>query len=318
MPTQTIDMNDVTSVSFNNQTVNEIKLNGDTIWPQVRNTYIHFNDDYSSQFTLTTANSTKNWDGTIETSTDGTTWTVWDGTTGVTSSNNGQLYVRGKNNTYITGNTASRGWSFTNAHLIAISGNIESLLDNEVVGAGNHPVMANYAFTGLFKNAPIFLVPETFLPSTTLADYCYSQTFMGTNLLMAPDLPANTLVNNCYRGTFRNCTSLTTPATMFATKLAGGCCQEMYYGCTSLTELPQLSVKSIKNTSYKSMFQGCSNIKLSTTQTGDYVNAYRIPTSGTGTEGTSSLTDMFKSTGGTFTGTPTINTTYYTSNTIVS
>ena len=45
---------------------------------------------------------------------------------------------------------------------------------------------------------------------------------------------------------------------------------------------------------------------------------YRIPTIGTGTSGSSSLSDMFKNTGGTFIGTPTINTTYYTSNTVVS
>lgn len=59
------------------------------------------------------------------------------------------------------------------------------------------------------------------------------------------------------------------------------------------------------------MFQGCSKIKLSTTQDATYTTAYRIPVSGTGTTGTSSLTNMFTNTGGTFKGTPTINTTYY-------
>lgn len=65
------------------------------------------------------------------------------------------------------------------------------------------------------------------------------------------------------------------------------------------------------------MFSGCTNIKLSTTKTGEYQTAYRIPISGTGMTTTDTLTSMFTGTGGTFTGTPEINTTYYTSNTVV-
>ena len=65
------------------------------------------------------------------------------------------------------------------------------------------------------------------------------------------------------------------------------------------------------------MFYNCSKIKISTTKVGSYINDYRVPTVGTGTVSTDSLLDMFSSTGGTFTGTPVINTTYYTENTIV-
>jgi diadenylate cyclase len=57
---------------------------------------------------------------------------------------------------------------------------------------------------------------------------------------------------------------------------------------------------------------------LSKTKTGEYTTAYRIPTSGTGTLKYNNLAnDMFTDTGGTFTGTPNINTTYYTSNKVV-
>lgn len=66
---------------------------------------------------------------------------------------------------------------------------------------------------------------------------------------------------------------------------------------------------------YEYMFRGCTKLKLSSTKTGEYTVAYRIPTSGTGTTETSALSNMFTSTGGTFTGTPKINTTYYLSNT---
>ena len=59
------------------------------------------------------------------------------------------------------------------------------------------------------------------------------------------------------------------------------------------------------------MFDSCTSLKLSTTQTGEYTQEYRIPSSGTGTTESGSLTGMFTSTGGTFTGNPSINTTYY-------
>lgn len=68
------------------------------------------------------------------------------------------------------------------------------------------------------------------------------------------------------------------------------------------------------------MFKGCTKIKISTTRTSPYTNTYRIPYSGTGVMFTSgsATTNMFANTGGTFTGTPSLNTTYYTSNTVAN
>ena len=68
---------------------------------------------------------------------------------------------------------------------------------------------------------------------------------------------------------------------------------------------------------YVSMFNSCTLIALSETQTDEYPNEYRIPASGTGTTANSALTYMFNNTGGSFVGTPEIDTTYYTSNTVV-
>ena len=73
----------------------------------------------------------------------------------------------------------------------------------------------------------------------------------------------------------------------------------------------------LANNCYSSMFNGCTKIKLSTTQTGEYQTPYRIPTTGAGTNVAYSLINTFANTGGTFTGTPEINKTYYTSNTVV-
>ena len=193
----------------------------------------------NEDFTLKTYNTTKNWDGTLEYSTDTSTWTTWDGTE--ISSAGSKLYLRGTGNTKIAGNDENYRFVFTgtSALKIACEGNIENLLDYTIVSSGNHPCMGTY----------------------------------------------------CYDG--------------------------MFYGCTSLTTAPALPATTLANYCYNSMFQGCTKIKLSTTQTGEYQTPYRIPTSGTGATATNALQNMFAYTGGTFKGTPSINTTYYTSNTVV-
>ncbi len=127
------------------------------------------------------------------------------------------------------------------------------------------------------------------------------------------------MANNCYSSMFYGCTSLTTAPSLPATTLATNCYSSMFYGCTSLTAAPSLPATTLANYCYSSMFYGCIKIKLSTTASGTYTKSYRIPKSGTGTTASSALNNMFANTGGTFKGTPEINTTYYLdeSNTIV-
>ena len=132
-----------------------------------------------------------------------------------------------------------------------------------------------------------------------------------TSLTQVPELPAMTLADYCYRGMFYNCTSLTKASALPATTLANSCYMAMFYGCTSLTQVPALPATTLANRCYYGMFHGCTNLKLSSTQTGEYTQEYRIPSSGEGVTVSSALSSMFMSTGGTFTGTPEINTTYY-------
>ena len=161
------------------------------------------------------------------------------------------------------------------------------------------------------------IAPE--LPATTLASNCYSYMFQWcTWLTIAPELPATTLTSNCYQKMFNWCTWLTIAPELPATTLANDCYTSMFYWCTWLTSIPALPATTLTNYCYSNMFYWCRKIKLSTTQTWEYQTAYRIPNSWTGTEGKSSLYYMFWNTGWTFKSTPTINTTYYTSNTIVS
>ena len=299
----------------------------------------------NEDFTLKTYNTTKNWDGTLEYSTDKSTWSTWNGTE--ISSVGSKLYLRGTGNTKITGNSSDYRFVFTGtiALKIACEGNIDNLLDYETVSAGGHPTMAGNCYKGMFQGcASLTTAPE--LPATTLADYCYNAMFDGcTSLTSAPELPATTLAAACYNAMFGGCTSLTTAPALPATTLADYCYSYMFYGCTALTTAPALPATTLADFCYtfmfegctalttapalpattldegcyQSMFKGCSLIKLSTTQTGEYQTAYRIPKSGTGTTATNALKDMFDFTGGTFTGTPIINTTYYlsTSNTVV-
>jgi hypothetical protein len=155
------------------------------------------------------------------------------------------------------------------------------------------------------------------LPATTLATSCYLAMFYNcTGLTAAPSLPATTLANWCYTSMFFNCSSLTTLSSLPATTLTEGCYRYMFQWCTSLTMLPLLYATELVDSCYYAMFSGCSKIKLSETQTWEYQTPYRIPTTWTWTAATNSITDMFRHTWWTYT-LPLINTTYYTSNTVI-
>ena len=136
--------------------------------------------------------------------------------------------------------------------------------------------------------------------------------FQGcTSLTQAPALPATTLKSICYNNMFQGCTSLTQAPALPATTLANGCYNSMFMRCYGLTQVPALPATTLVTGCYSSMFYGCTNIKLSSTKTDEYTQEYRIPSSGNVTAAENAFRDMFASTGGTFTGTPSINTTYY-------
>ena len=274
-------------------------------------TYLTFLSEDSSGFQLYVINRTKSWDGTLYYSTDTANWTIWDGTT-ILRSNGGMLHLRGSGNSKITGATNdSARWVFSNRRIRCV-GNIETLLDWETVASGQHPQMAYRCYSYMFSNCQnLTSAPE--LPATTLAEGCYMGMFNGsTSLTSAPELPATTLAERCYSNMFWGCTSLTTAPKLPATTLAGSCYYLMFYNCTSLTVLPELPATTLRLRCYSYMFDGCTMLKVSETQDSTYAYPYRIPTSGAGTTASGALTDMFSNTGGPLTGTPSINSTYYT------
>lgn len=233
----------------------------------------------TSEFTLAVgSNGAKEWDGTLYYSTDHNTWNVWNGA--AISSANKKLYLKGKGNTRFY---TSKGAQLSLSAKAGCSGNIQTLLDWE---------------------SP---------PTSISTGNCYRNMFNGcTSLTTAPELPATALHINCYYGMFKGCTSLTSAPTLPATTLEQGCYYGMFDGCTSLTTAPALPATTLAYYCYSGMFNGCTKLKLSTTQTTEYKTPWRIPSSGTiSSELSNWNTSMLANTGGTFTGNPSINTTYY-------
>ena len=297
--------------------------------------YLAFKSQNS--FKIGAHENTKSWDGTLEYFSSDNTWTVWDGTGFLSAVTNGAeyvLYLRGTGNTVITGGMKPFRLSGSN---ISCDGNIENLLDYAAVEAGEHPTMATNCYAYMFYDCPSLIqAPE--LPATTLADYCYTYMFgycsslkqapklpattlayycyghmfaFCSSLIQAPELPATTLAGRCYYAMFSNCTGLIQASKLHATTLADECCSNMFSECKSLMQVPELPVITLSRECYGHMFNGCTSLKLSETKTEEYIQEYRIPSSGDGTTSSDALIRMFNSTGGTFAGTPKINTTYY-------
>lgn len=272
-------------------------------------------------FTAESANSTvtlyKNGSPTsvtIETSTDGSTWSTYTFWTSITLANVGDKVIfrnASATATWFSTSQSNFYW-FSMSGSVACSWDVTYLLCKEGTNT-----LSNYCFYGLFMQCRVLTTTPT-LPATELANYCYFSMFNGCRWITTPPaLPATTLKTGCYNWMFTQCIGLTTVPQIPATTLANYCCQYMFNWCTNLTAINSLPVTTMSSYCYKSMYEGCSKIKLSTSQTGDYQTAYRIPTSWTGTTASSWAQYMFSNTWGTFTGTPSINTTYYTSNTVV-
>lgn len=171
--------------------------------------------------------------------------------------------------------------------------------------------MASYCYSEMFSYCTS-LKQAPKISATTVADYCFYYMFSHCeSLARAPELPATTMASYCYQGMFSSCTSLTQAPELPATTIARSCYKNMFYNCTSLKQAPKLPATTLAVACYSNMFDGCTSLKLSETKTEEYIQEYRIPSSGDGATSSDALTRMFNSTGGTFAGTPKINTTYY-------
>ena len=243
---------------------------------------------FISPYAFTVSVSTPGWDGTMEYSTDATTWTAWDRSaiTSAVGVNDDAgyyvVYLRGTGNTVFVGGTVEGATGFTlDGMSIQCKGNIEMLLDYATAEAGGHPSMGIKCFYNLFENCTALVAPPE-LPAIDLSEKCYASMFYGcSHLVAAPKLPAQTIPRMAYYA--------------------------MFSSCSSLVYLPVINATSGGSLPCSNMFASCQKIKLSTETDDEYVQPYKLSVDNNN--------GMFKDTGGAFTGTPTINTTYYVSNT---
>ena len=214
---------------------------------------------FSSKNSFSIVTAGKSWDGALEYFTSDNTWATWDGTNVLSAATNGAeyvLYLRGIGNTVVTGDSY---WNFRGSVSECI-GNIENLLDYATVEAGEHPIMADHCYYGMFRDCTsLTKAPE--LPATTLAVSCYDSMFTRcTSLTKAPELPATTLADRCYSYMFSECASLTKAPKLSATMLANYCCEHMFANCTSLTNAPELPATTLANYCYQYMFFNCTSL----------------------------------------------------------
>ena len=268
-----------------------------------------------NSFTLETYSNSKCWDGTIEYSTDKTTWTTWNGET-ISSSLDGKLYLRGTQNTYLT-NSGTDKFIITGSD-VSMSGNIENLLDYPSVELGNHPPVATFCYENMFALSTALIDVSELKISYNTGNWCCAGMFIGCQNLVYPAENTGIFADvGAYYGMYANCTSLVRPVKLVETTISDGSFEAMYAGCVNLEKLPKFKNIKLEEDCYREMFASCTKIKVSQTQTGEYTNEFVV--SGIDDYGgyVAFTENMLYDTGGTFTGDPVINTTYYTSNEVI-
>lgn len=285
----------------------------------------------NSSFTLKTANLSKNWNDRIYYYDNFYARDiVWNGEElpAFKKDDKWQIWLFGLGNTRLvdtsnSGVNASNGrWVFTGTDSIITIGHIEQLVDCNKFINEEDITYSTYSFAYLFKDCTLLKIPPQ-LPQFTVMGMCNGMFLNCTSLAIAPKLQATEIKSNAYNGMFQNCTSLKLPPKILASRIGERGCSYMFSGCTNLEQLPKLQATVYGPYGCIRMFSGCSKIKISETQNTTYNNVYRIPATGTATVTSDeqglfyNFNNMFENTGGIFTGTPTINTEYYTSNIVI-
>ncbi len=213
----------------------------------------------TKKFTLSTNQTSKSWNGTLYYSTDTLDWYEWDGSK-ITAGDTNTIYIRGKNNTFITGEETNNHFVLSGKKAIYSCGNILNILNFPEVMENKEPFMASYCFNNLFKgNTNLETTPE--LPAVQLSSYCYSGLFEGCkNIKKAPELPARVLTAGCYSRMFVFCTSLENSPVLRSENLAERCYEYMFYA-SGLKNAPELPAQIVYNYSYANMFALCNNLK---------------------------------------------------------
>ena len=195
----------------------------------------------------------------VEYSIDGNdNWTTLTADTASPTINTGQ-YISFRGN--LTPTSSDGVGTFTILKSCNLTGNCNSILFGDDASTNLDLTGYDSCYFGMFSNCPIVEVSLTFLPATTLAEYCYGSMFVNCkSLTTAPELPATTLADICYSSMFYGCTSLTTAPELPATTLAYICYGSMFVNCKSLTTAPELPATTLADYCYRSMFSYCTSL----------------------------------------------------------
>ena len=288
--------------------------------------------------------NTKQWNGTLEYSTNATNWTTWTGGNTAYAASSGDdyvLYIRGTGNQRLTGYTntpATYCWRTDGASAdVHCIGQISTAFDYQSAIAGKTIETWSGAMYGLFyydsyiKEGPNIdnlkmterlcgsmyshctrLTKIHPIPFKSIAQYACSAMFNAcSSLENVPQLPAIDINTSSYDSMFYDCTALKNIPKIYAVGNTSYAFNSMFRGCTNLEDIYIPNTVYSASDSYRNMYTGCTKIKISTEESEEYHNSFVLPSGGS-----SCYDSMFASTGGTFTGTPVAGTTYYTPNTI--
>lgn len=256
-------------------------------------------------------------DISLETSSDGVSWSDYSMTsTKVLPYKWSRVYFRSKNTNNVFSSSVADNYWFRWGWKIGAYGNISYLLNRNKTNTA-----PDYCFNNLFNTQYYNLVKvDLELPWTSIWAFSFLHFLQFNKDLKSAKIKCNatTLWQNCFDWFFQGCSNLEDlDIKLPATTVAYGCYEFMFASCTKLTKLVKLPATTLNTYCYLQMYKWCSLIKLSSTKTWEYQTAYRIPTSWTWSWGSNQTKDMFTDTGWTFTWTPSLNTTYYTSNEVI-
>ncbi len=256
----TLDLVYDANIAYQSQEVREVIASVEfTVDWEKGSGYLTLSSD--TDYSLSTVSGSENWNGELYYSVDTMNWVLWTGD--AIYSDNSVLYLRGENNTKISGSTSEDyKFVFDGATNLVVDGNIETLLDWETVVSGGHPTVGNSAFAYLFYGCTE-LVKAPSLLSTTLAGNCYQAMFgYCTNLEVAPNLPALEVSEKGYSNMFVGCTSLVYAPVISAEVMGSSSCMNMFDGCTSLKYVYDLTAMQLTSNCYKYMFKGCTSLEV--------------------------------------------------------
>lgn len=228
------------------------------------NPYLTFSSP--STFTIATANSTKNWDGTLYYSTDTENWSIWNGITTINSSSTGDvkyLYIRGSGNHVVTGLGNNKHWTVAGTS-VNIEGNIETLLDYQDVENDLHPTLGNYGLRRwMMNNTSIANCSNLILTPENIPIVGYATMFSGcTNLTNAPQIKCKYLNEQGCASMFYNCTSLLEAPDLSSILTVGvNSCSYMFYNCNHMVTGPtELKPTTANEHCYENMFSYCTSL----------------------------------------------------------